>query len=45
MMPDFQKIEEMTFLVMELDQVIMFDNGIMVNKDNFAEFITSLFDA
>ena len=43
-MIDFQRIAEMTFLVMELDQVLMFDNGIVVDKDNLGEFITSIYD-
>ena len=43
-MIDFQKIEEMTILVMELDQILIFEGGLIVNRENFAEFITSVFD-
>lgn len=43
-MLDFEKIEEMTILVMGLDQTLIFENGIVVNQENFGEFITSIFD-
>ncbi len=44
-MVDYQKIAEMTFLVMELNQVLVFDNGIVIDRDNFAEFISYWYDA
>lgn len=44
-MIDFDKIAEMSFLVLEMDQILFFDNGLIVNKENFGEFITSQFDA
>lgn len=43
-MLDFAKIAEMTFLVMEMEQVLVFDGGIFVDKDNFAEFVSFHFD-
>ena len=44
-MIDFNKIAEMSFLVFELDQRLIFDNGIIVDKDNFTQFIQNTYDA
>ena len=43
-MIDFQKIGEMAFLVFELDQRLVFDNGVIVDKDNFTQFIQYTYD-
>ena len=42
---DFAKIAEMSFLIFELDQRLIFDNGIIVDKDNFTQFLQNTFDA
>ncbi len=44
-MIDFKKIAEMSFLVFELNQRLVFDNGIIVDKDNFSQFIQFTYDA
>ena len=43
-MLDFEKLAKFTFVIFVLDQVIVFDNGIVVDKVNFAEFISFQFD-
>lgn len=43
-MLDFQRLAEMTFVVFVLEQVIVFDDGIFVDKNNFGEFVSFQFD-
>ncbi|WP_298501018.1 hypothetical protein [uncultured Methanobrevibacter sp.] len=44
-MIDFDKIAEITFLVMDQNQVLIFDNGMIVDRNNLGEFINYQFDA
>ena len=38
------ELAEMAFVIFELDQVIVFDNGIIVDRDNFSEFMSFHFN-
>lgn len=44
-MLDFEKIAEISFLVVELEQMLVLDNGIVITKDNVGQFLNSNFDA
>lgn len=44
-MLDFEKIAEISFLVVEMEQMLVLDNGIVITKDNVGQFINSNFDA
>lgn len=42
---DLEKIAEISFLVVEMNQVLVLDNGIVISRDNIGEFIRSTNDA
>ena len=42
-MIDFQKIEEIYFLVFAVDQILVLGN-IIIDKDNACEFVQNTFD-
>lgn len=44
-MLDFERIAEISFLVMELDQTLVFESGMIVDRDNLAEYIRNTYDA
>ena len=44
-MIDFEKIEELTFIIFVLDQIVILDTGLVIDRHNFGEFITSTNDA
>ena len=44
-MLDFEKIAEISFFVVELEQMLVLDNGIVITKDNVGQFLNSNFDA
>ena len=37
-------LADMTFRIFILEQVVVFDNGMVVDKNNFGEFISFHFD-
>ena len=43
-MLDFQKIAELTFITMGLEEEVMLENGMVLTKDNVCQFINNLFD-
>ena len=44
-MLDFEKIAEITYITMELGEVVMLDNGRIITKENVGKFINNTFDA
>ena len=44
-MLDFEKIAELSFITMELNEMVMLDNGMVITKENVGEFINNIFDA
>ncbi len=43
-MLDFDMLADMAFRIFVLEQVVVFDNGMVVDKNNFIEFISFQFD-
>ena len=44
-MLDFEKIAEITYITLELGEVVMLDNGLVITKENVGKFINNTFDA
>lgn len=44
-MLDFEKIAEISFITLELNEIVMLDNGMIISKENVCEFINSVYDA
>lgn len=44
-MIDFDKLAEMSFLIFVMDQKLLLDGGIVLDRDNFAEFMSFQFNA
>ena len=44
-MLDFEKIAELSFITLELEEKVMLDNGMVITKENVGEFINNIFDA
>ena len=44
-MLDFEKIAELSFITLELDEMVMLDNGMIITKENVGNFINNTFDA
>jgi hypothetical protein len=45
MMFDFEQLAEMTFLIFALDEEVVLNNGVVINRDNFSSYISLIFDA
>jgi hypothetical protein len=43
-MIDFEKIAEIIFFTVELEQTLVFENGFVIDKDNACMFIQNTFD-
>ena len=43
-MLDFEKIHELSFIIFTMEQNVVLDNGFVVNKDNFTEFVQGIYD-
>jgi len=35
----------MTFLIFALDEEVVLNNGVVINRDNFSSYISLIFDA
>lgn len=44
-MLDFEKIAEISFITLELNEIVMLDNGMIISKENVCKFINSVYDA
>lgn len=43
-MLDFEKIAELSFITLELDEMVRLDNGMVITRENVCDFINGLFD-
>lgn len=43
-MLDFEKIAELSFVTMELNETVRLENGMIITRDNVCEFINNVFD-
>jgi hypothetical protein len=41
---DFEKIGEIIFFTFVLEETLIFENGIIIDKDNACQFIQNTFD-
>lgn len=43
-MLNFETISEISFLVNVLEQTLLIENGYIIHKDNYCEFVQNTFD-